>query len=169
MRLGIDIDTWKLTLCVSGPTVTMFDQAPLRVKGQTLFDAIQEVAPSMGMTLHRLGIDTQITHVYIERGFGMFRKADFDLGAVYGATAVAARRMLPNVHIETVEARAWKKVVTAACGIKTKAGVPGNANAPKALANECCRSLLALRGITSEGLTPDHYDAFGIVYSQEAA
>lgn len=168
MRLGIDIDTWKLTLCVSGPTVVMFEQAPLRSKGQSLFDAIQGVAPSLGLALNRLGLERGIEEVYIERGFGMFRKADFDLGAIYGATAVACRRLMPNVHIETVEVREWKRAVTAAVGITTKRGQPGNANANKVVANSSCRTLLLTRGLRDvEKLSADHLDAFGIVFSQE--
>jgi hypothetical protein len=167
VKLGIDTDTWKLTLCsISGweePEIVEWQTAPLRNRGDSLFDAIQGVASALSLAVSRLS--SAPDEVYIERGRGQHRTADFELGAIYGATAVAVRRVLPNAFIETVPLHDWKKRVTAAVGITTVKGVPGNGNAPKAVANAACLEILQGLGITHGGLSADQLDAFGIVWS----
>lgn len=164
MRVGVDIDTWKLTLCAVSPEVVIFETAKIRVPGQSIFDALQGIPSSLSSAVSRMGV--VIDEVYIERGRGQNRKGEYELGAIYGATTIAIRRLLANVHIETVTTGEWKKVVTAAVGIVTQKGVPGNANAPKALANEACRVILERRGFLPPiALSADELDAFGIVYS----
>ncbi len=165
MRVGIDLDTWKLTLCASGPDVVLFEQAKIRERGHSLFDAVQGIPSALAFAFSRLGV--VVDEVYVERGRGMFRTADFELGAVWGATAIAVRRCLPDVHVETVEVHEWKKAVTAAVGLTTKKGVPGVGNTSKAVANRACLTLLHRRGINGSGLSPDHLDAYGIVASVE--
>lgn len=166
MRVGIDLDTWKLTLCAIDapePSVVLFAQESLRKRGQSLFDAVQGIPFALSQAFAQL--DVHVNQVYIERGRGMFRTADFELGAIWGATALAVRRQYPDVFVESVTVSEWKKLVTAHTGVVTKTGVPGNGNAPKALANESCVTLLGRLGIIDPGLTPDHLDAFGIVWS----
>lgn len=171
MRLGIDPDSWKLTLCLLGPTVeepsvVAFETATIRTRGESLFDAIQGVAPTLALAISRL--PAQPKHVYIERGRGMFRSADFELGAIYGATVVALRRSLPNASIKSVPLSDWKKAVTAAVGITTAKGVPGNGNAKKEVANAACLEILQDLGLSHGGLSADELDAFGIVWSQSS-
>jgi hypothetical protein len=166
VRVGIDIDTWKLTFCAVSEEVVLFEQAKIRAPGQSLFDALQGIAAALFTAVTRLGVEPD--EVYIERGRGMHRKGEYELGAIYGATAVAVRRRLPNAHIETVTVAEWKKAVTAAIGIKTARGAPGNGNAPKPVANAACAAILQARGFTLEQLallSADHLDAFGIVWS----
>jgi hypothetical protein len=164
VKLGIDPDSWKLTLCNLGPNLIEWQTAPLRSRGESLFDAIQTVAPALSLAVSRLSAPPD--EVYIERGRGMFRTADFELGAIYGAVAVAVRRTLPNAHIETVPLSDWKKAVTAEVGIKTAKGIPGNANAKKEIANAACLEILQNLGLSHDGLSADQLDAFGIVWSQ---
>ena len=167
MRMGVDLDTWKLTLCVIDADQIGFETCPLRERNHSLFDAIQGVAPSLSLAIDRLGAVPD--EVYIERGRGQHRKGEYELGAIYGATAVAVRRIIPNAHVETVPLSDWKRAVTAAIGITTMKGVPGNGNAPKAVANEACRTILSRDGFEEPGrLSPDELDAFGIVWSQGA-
>lgn len=165
-QLGIDIDTWKLTLCVLHPSLIAFETCTIRQRGQSLFDAIQGVAPALSLGIARLALVPD--EVYIERGRGQHRKGEYELGAIYGATAVAVRRIIPNAHIETVPLPDWKRAVTAAIGITTAKGVPGNGNAPKDVANDaCCQILVRERGFVAPNLlTPDELDAFGIAWSQ---
>ena len=165
MKVGVDIDSWKLTACALGNGQPQFAQASLRQRGHGLFDAIQRVTFALGSMLDGFG---PVTEIHVERGRGMFRSADFELGAIYGATIIAARRVHPNAYLGTVTVQEWKKAVTAAVGITTGKGVPGNANATKEIANEACRKLLQVDGVTSEqawALSADELDAFGIVYS----
>lgn len=163
MRVGIDIDTWKLTLCALSDEVVCFETAPIRTRGQTFFDAILGVQHGLSMALPRLGV--VVDEVYIERGRGQHRAGEYELGAIYGATAVAVKRTLPDVHVQTVALHSWKKIVTAAVGVQTTKGVPGLGNAPKAICNAACRTLLRQRGLDPSSLSPDELDAFGIVYS----
>lgn len=171
MKLGVDIDTWKLTLCLLvmpgrtlRPSVVEFQTAKIRERGGTLFDAIQGVAPALSLAVSRLSVAPE--EVYIERGRGQHRKGEYELGAIYGATAVAVRRAVPNAHVETVPLSDWKKAVTAAVGITTVKGVPGNGNAPKPMANAACLEILQDLGLSHGGLNADELDAFGIVWSQ---
>jgi hypothetical protein len=169
VKLGIDIDTWKLTLCALDgpyvhPSVVAFETAKIRQRGDSFFDAIQGVAPALSLAVSRLPGTPE--EVYIERGRGAHRAGEYELGAIYGATAVAVRRAIPNAHVETVPLHEWKKAVTAAVGITTKAGVPGNGNAKKPEANAACLEILQNLGLTHGGLSADELDAFGIVWSQ---
>jgi len=169
-RVGIDIDSWKLTLCgieVTEETpLVEWQQKALRVKKQSLFDAIQGVMSALALAISEF--DFEVQEVYIERGRGLFRTADFELGAIYGATIVGIKRLLPNAYVGSITTQKWKKLVTGHTGTFTKAGVPGNGNAPKAEANAACRELLGRMGFTvtdAGSLSPDHLDAFGIVWS----
>lgn len=142
----------------------IFETARIRTSGQSFFDALQGIPSGLSSAVARMGV--VIDEVYIERGRGANRKGEYELGAVYGATVVALRRLLANVHIESVTTAEWKKAVTAAVGIETKAGVPGNGNAPKPVANEACRALLERRGFMPPiALSADELDAFGVVWS----
>jgi hypothetical protein len=166
MRVGIDVDSWKLTACAYDGMIAKFEQEKIRQRGMDLFDAIQGVPAALAFIVARLGVEVE--EVYIERGRGMFRTADFELGATYGATIIGIKRLLPNAHVASVTVAEWKKLVTGHTGIATKKGVPGNANAPKAVANESCRILLQRLGWTTTqagDLSPDELDAFGIVWS----
>ena len=141
-----------------------WETAKIRQRGDSFFTAIQGVAPALSLAVSRLPATPE--EVYIERGRGMHRAGEYELGAIYGATAVAVRRAIPNAHVETVPLHEWKKAVTAAVGITTVKGVPGNGNAKKEISNAACLELLQALGLTHGGLNADELDAFGIVYSQ---
>ena len=167
MIVGVDIDAQKLTLCGVSDSLIVFQTARLRDRRtESLFDAIKAVPFALGMAVGELGQVPE--EFYIERGRGAWRSADFELGAIYGAVAVALKRIVPDAYVTTITVQEWKKAVTAAVGIETKSGQPGNANATKEVANEACREILAERGMMREGLTPDMLDAFGIVYAVES-
>jgi len=171
MIVGVDIDTWKLTLCAVSESMVAWETATLRRRGESLLDAILGTQHAVPVAVTRLGIasaETDPTEYHVERGRGQHRKADFDLGAIYGATCVALGRRTPDAHVASMDVPDWKRAVTAAVGIKTARGRPGNANVPKVVANEACRTLLRERGLDPSRLSPDELDAFGIAYAASA-
>jgi hypothetical protein len=168
--LGIDIDTTKLTICAHRDATWTWATGKLRRdRGQgSWLDAVQAVQAALAMALE----DADLTHVaheaYVERGWGANRNADYQLGAIFGATMVALPRCRPGIHVDVMTTHEWKRAVTAAVGIVTKGGRPGNANAPKETANSACRIILMEAGEDAERvnrLTPDELDSFGIAWT----
>lgn len=170
MIVGVDIDTFKLTLCWYGDGVLAWQTAELRKRGDgaKLFGAILAIPGALARAIERA--EVRPTEVYIERGFGASRKADFDLGAIYGATALAFGRVVPGVHVGPMAMTTWKKSLTAAAGMKTAKGDPGLGNCKKEVANSAARQVLMAEGCFPEQpLTPDQLDAFGIAYAARHA
>ena len=167
--VGVDIDTWKVTLCALHPAGPAWQTAPLRRAGQSLLDAIRQTAFALPLACNRLDLrDDRIrVEFHVERGRGQHRKADFDLGAIYGAVIVALARACPNSHIASMDIPEWKRAVTAAVGLTTKRGAPGLGNVSKDVANDACRRLLADVYPLYAELGPDALDAFGVAYAAE--
>jgi hypothetical protein len=171
MIVGVDIDTWKLTLCALAPRGPVWETATLRRRqGERLLDAIQATQAELPLAVAALEERTgeRPAEFYVERGRGQHRNADFDLGAIYGATIVALARACPGAHVSTMAVPEWKKLVTAAVGLATKRGEPGLGNVAKAVANDACRRLLRLDVLAPEALSADELDAFGIAYAARA-
>ena len=170
--VGVDIDTWKLTLCAwnGGSYRPRFATAPLRRRSaESLLDAIRQTAAALARTVPLLQLERTV-EFYVERGRGQHRTADFDLGAIYGSTVVALARVCPGAHVSDMEVPEWKRAVTAAVGMQTKRGVPGLGNVPKEVANDVCRRILVdlLPQAERLELTADQLDAFGLVYAAHA-
>lgn len=170
MILGIDIDTRKLTLCAYSEDAVTWATGELRTgrAGQQYLDAAMGTILALAEALETLDPTRLLDEAYIERGWGANRVADFQLGVVFGATAIALRRMRPNLHVGVMTTHEWKRSVTAAIGVTTKRGQPGNANAPKEQANSACKIILMEAGEPADrvnALTPDQLDAYGIAWT----
>lgn len=170
--IGIDFSSYWLDACL----VERADGGPVRRvrwarerlrkdRGESEEVAITNVRHALWACLATLTLGD--ADVYIERGYGASRRADFLLGCIYGAlvAAVGSGRMAWH----SMPRAEWVRDVTATQGIVTKKGTPGNGNAPKAVANECCREIL--RGlypmvvVDVADLGPDALDAFGVAYA----
>lgn len=172
--LGIDIDTRKLTLCLLADDGPRWATATLETHGSRSGTALQAVRSLQNALVSAFaharagGIIEWPREAYVERGWGANRVADFQLGAIFGATVVALPHAVPGIHVDAMTTHEWKRAVTAAIGITTKRGQPGNANAPKEQANSACRILLIQAGEPAErvnALTPDELDAYGIAWT----
>lgn len=170
MILGIDIDTRKLTLCAYDGQEVAWATGELRTgrAGQQYLAAAQGVMLALAGGLEKADELRRVHEAYVERGWGANRVADFQLGVVFGATVNALSSVRPGCHVGTMTTHEWKRAVTAAVGVTTKRGVPGNGNAPKEQANSACRIILMEAGEPAErvnALTPDELDAFGIAWT----
>lgn len=179
--VGIDYDSYKATL-VALPLEGSI--ARVRTSVVTFRKASQsgEAAALVALASVRAGILHELTEgggvcdftlgaelddirpdvVWIERGFGMSRRADFILGAYFGAIYSATAGECPT---NAMEAREWKRTVTAVSGIGRTVKGAGNPNAKKEIANEACRALLELAEVDGSDWTPDALDAFGVAYT----
>lgn len=168
--VGVDIDTWKVTLCALRPDdAPAWQTAPLRTRKHGLIDAIRATAFALPLAVARLDLlDEPGVEFHVERGRGMHRNADFDLGTIYGAVIVALGRACPGAHVATMALAEWKKAVTAAVGLTTKRGEPGLGMVKKEVANDACRRLLADRYPLYAELSADELDAFGLAYAAES-
>lgn len=168
MILGIDISTHALHLCFLHDNAVAWSKATLRASGGGWFAAVQGTTAGLAGALHEAN-DLRPREAYIERGWGENRNADFLLGAMLGATAVALTKVLPGIHVEHMTTHEWKRAVTAEVGITTKGGKAGNANARKEQANSACRVILMERMYVDaervNRLTPDELDAFGVAWT----
>lgn len=127
--------------------------------------ALANVQRALVGALGELSRDLSATVVWIERGQGASRRSDWCMGA-YFAAIYAACAGLPLGGLNPLDAREWKRIVTATAGIgMVKDGTRGNANAPKAVANEACRGLLALGEVDPADWSSDDLDAFGVAFA----
>lgn len=168
LTLGIDIDSYAIHVCAmpgDGGPPTVVTRA-LRKKGDTEHQAIGSVNLALASAVNGIRETLPlpgIGGVWIERGYGTSRKADFILGCIYGAVVVACGHVLPGIAVRPMPASQWKKQVTAVVGIRTKQGVAGNGNASKAMANAACteiwKNAWPLAIIPTD---PNQLDAFGV-------
>lgn len=121
LTVGVDFDSYRLHLCGlpndGGPPLV--EQAQLRRKGDDELVAIQSVSGALAGAIHRLrqqrpaALDQDkpegVSGIWIERGYGTSRKADFILGAIYGATIATGNHACPGVSIRPVNAARWKQ------------------------------------------------------------
>lgn len=131
LTIGCDFDSYRLHLCGlpndGGPPLV--EQATLRRSKDDELVAIQSVSGALAGAIHRLRqqrnpeVPESVSGIWIERGYGSSRKADFILGAIYGATIATGNHACPGVSIRPVNAARWKQHL----------GCPGNCR--KDLAN----------------------------------
>jgi hypothetical protein len=173
--VGVDFDSFKATLCVLpfAGGAPLFAEARWRWdsdRGEALtylgrvHDDLLHALDELGRASERFRSEMHLC--FVERGFGASRRSDFILGAYLGAiyATLAGGWEYPYV-VNLLDAREWKREVTAASGIgQTKAG-KGNPNAKKDVANEACRALLLLDEIDATDWTADMLDAWGIAYT----
>lgn len=175
MIVGVDYDTYKATFCavpldgsIRKATVATAHFRPASRSGEdAMLTALHEVGQGVLYGLKEsgcmIGEESPVDVVWIERGFGMSRRADFALGCYFGAIYAACANL--GVIVNSLEAREWKRTVTKAAGIGLTKKGDGNANAPKDVANEACRALLALGEVDGTSWTPDELDAFGVAFT----
>jgi stage V sporulation protein SpoVS len=183
LTLGVDIDSYAIHVCAipgDGGPPTAVTHA-IRKKGDSEHQAIGNVAYALAASLKdirdaRRGgpfllppgatlveIPEAIEGVWIERGYGSSRRADFILGCIYGAVIVACGHVLPGVAVRPMKASDWKKQVTAVVGVRTKTGTAGNGNAPKAMANAACTEIWQNAWpLAIVPTDPNQLDAFGV-------
>lgn len=167
MILGIDIDTYKLTLCWWEPDVgqAQWRTARLREWGSaSALDAVR--ATPLGLANATMGMHAP-REVYVERGWGQNRRGEFELGAIFGATIVAIPRVYPGAHVDWMPTHIWKKAVTAQVGLTTKAGEPGVGNAAKDVTTAAVLAILGSHDI-ERNVTVDECDAFGVAWAAAA-
>lgn len=174
MIVGIDVDSFKATLCAvpfdGGTPILVYARwRQDRETGEALShlgkvastirrarSMLQEASPD------RFAVEPSVW--FIERGFGMSRGSDYILGAFTGAimATICADTTDP---VNLMDLREWKADVTATAGIGLTAKGRGNGNAKKEVANEACRALLALTEIDASDWTPDQLDSWGIAFA----
>ncbi len=179
MVIGVDIDSYHLHLCgISGDEPPRVVSVPLRKRGDDEHSAVLAVATSFAVGARTIRDDPVVSNlaamlpvesVWVERGYGPNRNADFVLGAIYGATFIAAHNTLPNAAVRPMLASSWKKHVTAETGITTKGGGAGNGNASKLMANRACMDIWHARWpLAIIPTDPNQLDAFGVALAGAA-
>jgi hypothetical protein len=175
--VGIDYDSYKATLCalpldgsIGDARIAVARFRPASRSGEdAAINGLREVEDSIVCALAELTTTLSTTVVWIERGFGMSRRADFILGAYFGAIFSACWNLAPaSPVVNPIEAREWKRIVTAHAGIGLTKKSAGNPNAKKEIANEACRALLTLGEIDGSEWTPDELDSFGVAFAGRA-
>lgn len=171
LTIGIDFDSYALHVCGlpddGGPPCEV--SASIRKRGDDEHRAFTMVASAFASATRHIrdttGIEA-VSGVWIERGYGASRKADFVLGAIYGATFVAVGHVLPGVAARPLLAADWKRDVTGEMGITTKTGGRGNGNVKKEVANDCARQLWQREWpFTIVPTDPNLLDSFSIAWA----
>lgn len=186
LTLGIDFDSYALHVCGlpddGGPPVVQSE--PIRKRGDDEHRAMMTVAQALAVATNKIGMQipvmsviggggtvvaqprVAISSVWIERGYGASRRADFVLGAIYGATFIAVAHVLPGVPARPMQARDWKRDLTGEMGITTKTGGRGNGNVKKEVANACARELWEREWpLAIIPTDPNQLDAFSIAWA----
>lgn len=182
MVIGCDYDSHKATFCA----LQFVTQAPLiavaeyRLAKETGPDAairsLDRVEDAVLVALAELRASEEQSVVWIERGYGQSRRADWILGAYFGAIWAAVAQVC---LVNPLDLREWKRAVTKAAGIGLTKKGEGNGNAPKPLANEATLALLheyALIAGDGSGRsssaapfgiawTPDMLDAYAVAWT----
>ena len=97
VKVGLDFDTWKVTICEVHGASVRFEQASIRGPGMSTLDAVTGIPREMLYAASRLG--TRPAEIYIERGRGQNRKGEYEMGAIYGAVIVSVRQgVAGSVH-----------------------------------------------------------------------
>jgi hypothetical protein len=166
--VGIDYDSYKATLCainLEGRWRPRFAEARFRKDRQSGDDeailAVGQVGARTLGSIADLSADLSSTVVWIERGYGHSRRADWILGAFFGSIYATCAAM-PIAAVNPMNAAEWKRLVTSRSGIGVTKKGTGNGNAKKEIANEATRALLILEEIDGAEWTPDQLDAFAV-------
>lgn len=161
--LGVDYDSYKATLCLLpfDGEKPLFAQPRFRKNHHSGADhawaALGRVLDEFRHEVVRATI-VRASVIWIERGFGQSRRADFDLGAFYGAIRVGFQ-VTSTAPVNSMDLREWKRLVT------SEAFGKGNGNAKKEVANQACRAIAAAAGVDVVDWSPDMLDAYGICWA----
>lgn len=151
--IGIDFDSFGIYMCriVDGEAPRTYS-GRLRTDKGDVYQAIQAAPTILVMGIASLATDHVDT--WIERATGMSRKADWTLGAIFGAIMATWPRVFPTEAIRVMPAADWKRAI----------GVAGNCK--KDIAN--ARATLLWRDAYPDVAPPtDHnmLDAYAIAYA----
>jgi hypothetical protein len=158
--VGVDFDTYKATLvglplCGGGSPVLDTVVFRKRPGDDEAYEALTRV--------RTLLLASPLYHLanvfFIERGWGASRKADYMMGAFFGATFSALTTQAPT---NVVNAQEWKKRISAACGVVTRDGSPGRGDLKKEEAHVYVQKVAAAAGHDISQYGPDARDAYAI-------
>lgn len=175
MIVGVDFDTYKATLCAIpfdrlAPRWATAEFRPARATGEDeAIRALARVRKAVYAGITEIVVGPTV--IFVERGFGMSRRADWILGAFFGAIYVSLADPTSRLVVNPMEAREWKRDLTGYVGHGLTTKGAGNANAKKDVANEAARILLAQPlvelppSVEAASLSPDELDAFSIAWA----
>jgi hypothetical protein len=154
---GIDYDTFGVYVCgipfdfddVATRDDAAFYWIPLRLKRESGEASLWRALADADLSAELPNFDSTDL-VWIERGFGMSRRADFALGAVMGAIITAAARTPATISV--IDLREWKREVMD----NAKEAKGGN------VAKDVVQRYLHERYPLTIGRDPNLVDAFGI-------
>lgn len=153
--IGCDFDSYAIYLCrVTEGEPPRTYSGRLRSPSGDVYQAIQTVPTVIVMGVATLAPEGDLVCTWIERATGMSRKADWTLGAIFGAIMATWPRVYPGHRIRVMAAADWKRAL----------GVPGNCK--KTLANDRAR-LLWQHDHPTTPAPEDHnmLDAYSIAYT----
>lgn len=174
MIVGIDFDTYKITLCAlphEAPETALMAQIRLRKDRESGDAHLWAALPGLFVGLRSSPTVMRILGgadiVFVERGFGGSRRSDYTLGAVFGALLATLPLLVPHGRpVNPISLQEWKKIVTKDAGIGLTAKGEGNGNAPKPVANAAVRALASEAWLVDvENWSEDVCDAYGIAYA----
>lgn len=152
--IGCDFDSYGIYLCrVTDGEPPRTYHGRLRAASGDVYEAIQAAPTILVMGIASIAGDGPVD-TWVERATGMSRKADWTLGAIFGAIMATWPRVYPGHSIRVMPAPDWKRAL----------GVPGNCK--KAVANDRARLLWQHDHPTLEP-PEDHnmLDAYSIAYA----
>lgn len=170
MVVGCDYDSFKATFCAlqfvtQAPRIAVAQyRLPKQTGPDAAIRALDAVEDAVLRALGELGASEEESVVWIERGYGQSRRADWILGAHFGAIWAAAAQVC---LVNPLDLREWKQAVTYSAGIGlTKKGT-GNGNAKKEVANEATLALLREYARLAYGDRADAEPPFGIAWTAD--
>lgn len=159
MLIGVDYDTNDIYLCAYEP-----DETPVLVtcalrtrRNSDLMEAIGNVPTALAIGLQRIRLQTDITDatMWVERGRGPNRNADWALGAIAGAI-ISAYPRINRGAARLMDANQWKAAI----------GTRGNTKAAANLA--ATLQWRSRHPATNPPTNPNQLDAYGIAIAAHA-
>lgn len=171
MVIGVDYSSYEAVLCgLPFPIPALSDQPELEVirfrpASKSGDDAAIAALKTVDAAIRSSELLRQADVVWVERGFGASRRADFILGAYFGAILSATSSWLTEASVNPLEAQEWKREISASCGVTTKGGRPGNGQLKKEVAHEYVRQVAARCRHNLDEFGPDALDAYAISWT----
>lgn len=171
MIVGIDYDSYKAVLCgLPFPIPALSDQPTVetivfRPASRSGDDAAIAALKTVNEQLRQSDLVKAADVLWLERGFGNSRRADFILGAFFGAVLSTLVEYCTEASVNPLDIQEWKREISAACGVTTKAGGRGNGQLKKELAHQYVRQVALRCRHNIDGFGPDALDAYAIAYT----